>query len=126
MAHVVMDSDVLAGAYAPDERLYNDDLAPVPRAKRNWRVGSFAALWISMSACIPTYMLASSLVFSGCKSSGQAAGDQNQATQTPSQEAADGGLAPTDGGLAPDDQNGGQAPAAAPAGRLPMRQPKPG
>src|SRR5213595_939428 len=42
--------------------LYNKDLAPVPKARRTWRVGSFAALWISMSACIPTYMLASSLV----------------------------------------------------------------
>jgi NCS1 family nucleobase:cation symporter-1 len=42
--------------------LINDDLAPVPVAQRKWAVGSFAALWISMSACIPTYMLASSLV----------------------------------------------------------------
>src|SRR4051794_30919222 len=45
--------------------LYNKDLAPVARAKRTWRVGSFAALWISMSACIPTYMLASSLIGGG-------------------------------------------------------------
>jgi len=45
--------------------LYNVDLAPVPRARRKWRVGSFAALWISMSACIPTYMLASSLIGGG-------------------------------------------------------------
>lgn len=45
--------------------LYNDDLAPVAAEKRNWRVGSYAALWISMSACIPTYMLASSLIGGG-------------------------------------------------------------
>ncbi|MFL6514856.1 MAG: NCS1 family nucleobase:cation symporter-1 [Chthoniobacterales bacterium] len=45
--------------------LYNEDLAPVPPEKRKWRVGSFAALWISMSACIPTYMLASSLIGTG-------------------------------------------------------------
>src|SRR5436190_16110482 len=45
--------------------LYNEDLAPVTREKRKWRVGSFAALWISMSACIPTYMLASSLIGGG-------------------------------------------------------------
>ena len=45
--------------------LYNKDLAPVPGDKRKWRVGSFAALWISMSACIPTYMLASSLIGGG-------------------------------------------------------------
>ena len=46
-------------------RLYNKDLAPVPASRRKWRVGSFAALWISMSACIPTYMLASSLIGGG-------------------------------------------------------------
>ncbi len=45
--------------------LYNADLAPVPPARRTWRVGSYAALWISMSACIPTYMLASSLIGGG-------------------------------------------------------------
>src|SRR2546429_553229 len=45
--------------------LYNKDLAPVPGDRRKWRVGSFAALWISMSACIPTYMLASSLIGGG-------------------------------------------------------------
>jgi NCS1 family nucleobase:cation symporter-1 len=46
-------------------KLFNDDLAPVPPNRRKWRLGSFAALWISMSACIPTYMLASSLIGGG-------------------------------------------------------------
>src|SRR3954462_1169025 len=62
----------LAAANAPDvqvdierSNLYNADLAPVPMDKRKWRYGSFAALWISMSACIPTYMLASSLIGGG-------------------------------------------------------------
>src|SRR6266481_8949999 len=45
--------------------LFNADLAPVPSSGRKWRMGSFAALWISMSACIPTYMLASSLIGGG-------------------------------------------------------------
>ncbi len=44
---------------------FNDDLAPVPFTRRKWRLGSFAALWISMSACIPTYMLASGLISGG-------------------------------------------------------------
>jgi NCS1 family nucleobase:cation symporter-1 len=48
-----------------DPRLYNADLAPVPPAGRRWRWGSFAALWISLSACIPTYLLASSLIGGG-------------------------------------------------------------
>ncbi|MEY4385905.1 MAG: hypothetical protein RLY20_1188 [Verrucomicrobiota bacterium] len=46
-------------------RLYNADLAPVAASQRKWGVLSFAALWISMSACIPTYMLASSLIGGG-------------------------------------------------------------
>jgi NCS1 family nucleobase:cation symporter-1 len=45
--------------------LYNSDLAPVSAADRKWGMFSFAALWISMSACIPTYMLASSLIGGG-------------------------------------------------------------
>src|SRR5687767_9010327 len=45
--------------------LYNDDLAPVPPSGRKWGLASFAALWISMAACIPTYMLASGLIGSG-------------------------------------------------------------
>src|SRR5213083_2559759 len=48
-----------------DSKLFNADLAPVPPTRRKWRLGSFAALWISMSACIPTYMLASSLIGGG-------------------------------------------------------------
>jgi len=45
--------------------LYNRDLAPVPIAERNWTTYNFAALWISMAHCIPTYMLASGLIASG-------------------------------------------------------------
>jgi NCS1 family nucleobase:cation symporter-1 len=48
-----------------DSPLENPDLAPVPAERRTWRMGSYAALWISMSACVPTYMLASSLVGGG-------------------------------------------------------------
>lgn len=42
--------------------LWNEDLAPVPIARRNWTTYNYAALWISMAHCIPTYMLASSLI----------------------------------------------------------------
>ncbi len=48
-----------------NSRLYSADLAPVPASGRKWGLASFAALWISMSACIPTYMLASSLIGGG-------------------------------------------------------------
>ena len=45
--------------------LYNHDLAPVPLSRRNWSTYNYAALWISMAHCIPTYMLASGLMASG-------------------------------------------------------------
>ena len=45
--------------------LYSEDLAPVPFNKRTWGTWNYAALWISMSLCIPTYMLASSLIEGG-------------------------------------------------------------
>jgi len=45
--------------------LINEDLAPVPPEKRKWGTWNYAALWISMSLCIPTYMLASSLIDGG-------------------------------------------------------------
>jgi len=45
--------------------LYNHDLAPVPLAARNWTTYNYAALWVSMAHCIPTYMLASGLMASG-------------------------------------------------------------
>ena len=45
--------------------LYSEDLAPVPANKRTWNTWNYAALWISMSLCIPTYMLASSLIGGG-------------------------------------------------------------
>ncbi len=45
--------------------LYNDDLAPVPQEKRTWGIYSFASLWVGMSVCIPTYMLAAGLIAGG-------------------------------------------------------------
>lgn len=44
---------------------YNADMAPTTWAQRKWGLKDIAALWISMSACIPTYMLASSLIDQG-------------------------------------------------------------
>ncbi len=49
----------------PSPSLINEDLAPVPVSRRKWGTWNFAALWISMSLCIPTYMLASSLIGGG-------------------------------------------------------------
>ncbi len=45
--------------------LTNEDLAPIQQDQRKWGTWNYAALWISMSLCIPTYMLASSLIEGG-------------------------------------------------------------
>ena len=45
--------------------LINEDLAPIPQEKRKWGTWNYVALWVSMSLCIPTYMLASSLIGGG-------------------------------------------------------------
>jgi nucleobase:cation symporter-1, NCS1 family len=45
--------------------LINEDLAPIPQSKRTWGAWNYAALWISMSLCIPTYMLASGMIQKG-------------------------------------------------------------
>src|SRR5438105_13394935 len=45
--------------------IFNEDLAPVPVSRRNWSTYNYAALWISMAHCIPTYMLSSGLIGAG-------------------------------------------------------------
>lgn len=48
-----------------DSPYYNHDFAPTKLADRKWGTRDIAALWISMCACIPTYLLASSLIDGG-------------------------------------------------------------
>src|SRR5499426_134398 len=54
-----LTQDVSASGY------HSADMAPTTIAMRRWGTRDIAALWISMSACIPTYMLASSLIDEG-------------------------------------------------------------
>lgn len=48
-----------------DGDLWNEDLAPTTDANRSWDWKSFAALWVAMVVCVPTYMLAAGLVSEG-------------------------------------------------------------
>jgi NCS1 family nucleobase:cation symporter-1 len=57
--------ELLATAGIDRSPLYNEDLAPVPVVRRTWSTYNYAALWISMAHCIPTYMLASGLMTQG-------------------------------------------------------------
>src|SRR5262252_9088138 len=45
--------------------LYNPDLAPADSHRRTWGTYNFAALWVSMSVNILTYMLAAGLIQGG-------------------------------------------------------------
>ena len=65
--HLLPDGRVELADVARIEKspLYNPDLAPVPIYRRTWTTYNFAALWISMAHCIPTYTLASGLISVG-------------------------------------------------------------
>jgi NCS1 family nucleobase:cation symporter-1 len=67
MAHEITKEEALAGLPKDlgESPLFSADLAPVPDKHRNWTTYSFAALWISMAHCIPTYMMAGGLVAVG-------------------------------------------------------------
>ena len=41
------------------------DLAPVAVSQRTWNTWDYAALWISMAHCVPTYTMASGLIKAG-------------------------------------------------------------
>ena len=44
---------------------FSSDMAPVPASRRKWGTWDIAALWISMSACVTTYTLASNFINGG-------------------------------------------------------------
>lgn len=47
------------------DRLYNDDLAPVPRSGRTWSTYNYITLWFGMSSQIPTYLIGAGLITLG-------------------------------------------------------------
>ena len=55
----------MSGVVSTHSALYNPDLAPVPLERRTWGTYNYASLWVAMSVCIPTYMLASGLIAGG-------------------------------------------------------------
>src|ERR1700722_8819272 len=65
MSEVALSEREGAAAAGYDTSLYNSDLAPVPLEKRTWTTYNYASLWVAMSVCIPTYMLASGLIAGG-------------------------------------------------------------
>lgn len=49
----------------PDSHLSNADIAPTALRDRSWNLWHIASLWVGMSVCIPTYMLAASMISAG-------------------------------------------------------------
>ncbi|WP_461467795.1 NCS1 family nucleobase:cation symporter-1 [Melaminivora sp.] len=48
-----------------DHTLSNEDLLPTTAAQRHWGWKDFAALWVGMVVCVPTYTMASSMLDQG-------------------------------------------------------------
>lgn len=48
-----------------DPTLSNPDLIPTTAAQRTWRWKDYAALWVGMVVCVPTYTMASSMLDQG-------------------------------------------------------------
>ncbi|MDD9811098.1 MAG: NCS1 family nucleobase:cation symporter-1 [Gammaproteobacteria bacterium] len=47
------------------QRDFNPDLAPVPPSARKWGALDMFSLWVALAACVPVYILASSLISGG-------------------------------------------------------------
>ncbi|MEN9799488.1 MAG: hypothetical protein RL653_3185 [Pseudomonadota bacterium] len=45
--------------------LWNEDLAPVPAGRRTWTQWHFAALWVGMVVCVPSYQIAAGMIAAG-------------------------------------------------------------
>lgn len=45
--------------------LYNVDLAPTCISNRTWTIYSYIALWMGMSFCVPTYLMAAGFIAAG-------------------------------------------------------------
>jgi NCS1 family nucleobase:cation symporter-1 len=47
------------------DSLWNEDLAPTSPSARTWDWKAYAALWVAMVVCVPTYLLSSGLIAEG-------------------------------------------------------------
>lgn len=62
---VVVLTDAARDRAALNHSMWNDDLRPCTLAEHSWRGTKFAALWIGMCLCLPTYSLASGMIALG-------------------------------------------------------------
>lgn len=66
MIDVLLDPQVLEhkGDFSQSP-YWNEDIKATAKSERTWAMKDIMVLWISMCACVPTYMLASSLIAEG-------------------------------------------------------------
>lgn len=60
-----MNEPAQAPIEGSDPSLYNKDLAPVPPSGRTWNQWHFAALWVGMVVCVPSYAIAAGMIDQG-------------------------------------------------------------
>ncbi len=62
---VLVLTDAAQDRVESNDSMWNDDLRPCTLQEHSWPGGKFAALWIGMCLCLPTYSLASGMIALG-------------------------------------------------------------
>jgi nucleobase:cation symporter-1, NCS1 family len=62
---LVVLTDAAQAKLSAEHTLWNEDLRPCRLDEHNWPASKYAALWIGMCLCLPTYSLASGMIVLG-------------------------------------------------------------
>ena len=65
MSDIVALSPQAQAQLSRNTSMWNEDLRPCTLAEHSWPGSKFAALWVGMCLCLPTYSLASSMIAMG-------------------------------------------------------------
>lgn len=65
MSDIVVLSAQAQASAAQNQSMWNEDLRPCTLAEHSWPASKFAALWVGMCLCLPTYSLASGMIALG-------------------------------------------------------------
>jgi NCS1 family nucleobase:cation symporter-1 len=62
---LVVLTDSAVATLRSEQSLWNEDLRPCTLAEHTWTASKYAALWVGMCLCLPTYSLASGMIALG-------------------------------------------------------------
>lgn len=65
MSDIVVLSPQAQARLSANTSMWNEDLRPCTLAEHSWPGSKFAALWVGMCLCLPTYSLASTMIAEG-------------------------------------------------------------